>query len=561
MLVLPTRRSVYRVLPTSLFDLLFPSICSREFDPVDHRELFLLVTVALARADLRRLWFDPIIVAGTNTLPLPMPDYHELREKLDLLGEQTRFVDLRELYGSPSGYEIPLSTWKDSVLRLTCELDGLDILASDSGDSSTQVYTRRRSTSSYRRVATEYYHRLPDHRFPLHVQAGATGRGTIVLPLACPDDNASLQARDVLLAKMSWQPVNRMAEDETLRIIRRKIPKAWMKHVTDLKCSTTLNGDTLNLPRKDLMVFIEARVNAVAALRKPKRRGRVDKHEDFLEMADAFIGQDYKERVLRVLVTPRYLPLCEVNNLTEFKTVFRDVAKVHYVIYTSCNILHRDLSVNNIMFTRHDEQVVGILNDWDLAASTSPKDEATSKHPPGTVPFMALDLLWNAGNGKPQPHEYHHDLQSFLWILIWCAFSLRFNANQVESAKLPDMIQEWAATDASSWRTIATTKWTFAGMGESYLTFMTPEMKPLRKSWIRPVLRQLRAFAWSNTNVVHSESEEESGPDSDRAEEDTDTGKKDVGFTFVNIMKVLEREMEKPDVTVWDHGPPVPTVD
>lgn len=86
-------------------------------------------------------------------------------------------------------------------------------------------------------------------------------------------------------------------------------------------------------------------------------------------------------------------------------------------------------------------------------------------------------------------------------------------------------------------------------MCEDYLTFMTPEMKPLRKSWIRPVLRKLHAFARPNKNVARSESEseEESGPDS--TEEDTDTGK-DVAFTFLNIMKVLERSMEKPDVAV-----------
>lgn len=99
-------------------------ICSREFDPVAHPQLLLLVTVALARADLRRLGFEPMIVAGTSTLPSPMPDYHELREKLGPSGEQTRFVDLRDLYGSPSGYEVPLSEWKDSILRLTCELEG-----------------------------------------------------------------------------------------------------------------------------------------------------------------------------------------------------------------------------------------------------------------------------------------------------------------------------------------------------------------------------------------------------------------------------------------------------
>lgn len=239
-----------------------------------------------------------------------MPDYHALRGKWGRLGGQTRFVDLRELYGSPSAYEVPLSGWTESVLRLTCELDGIDILASNSGDSSTPGGDRPPPTAESRHSTAIDF---PITDFPLYVQPGTVGRGTVVVPLACPKDIASEQARDGLVAKTSWQPVKRMAEDETLRIIRRNIPGPWAKHVTDLKCSTTLNGDALNLPRNDMMAFIEARVNAVATLRKPERGPRVNEDEDFLELAGAFIGQDYEERVLQVLVTPRYLPLCEVR--------------------------------------------------------------------------------------------------------------------------------------------------------------------------------------------------------------------------------------------------------
>lgn len=218
-----------------------------------------------------------MIVAGAGTLPPPLPDYHELRDKMTTYGEQTRFADLRELYGSPSAYEVPLSNWKDSILRLTCELDVPDIPASGSGDSSTSGGDRPSSSAESRQSTTIDF---PITASPLHVQPGAIGRGTTVLPLACPSDISSLQARDglSLVAKMSWQPVNRMGEDEILRTIRGKIPEPWAKHVTELKCSTTLDADALNLPRKVLMAFVETRVKAVAVLRKPtpkpKRRAK-----------------------------------------------------------------------------------------------------------------------------------------------------------------------------------------------------------------------------------------------------------------------------------------------
>ena len=42
-----------------------------------------------------------------------------------------------------------------------------------------------------------------------------------------------------------------------------------------------------------------------------------------------------------------------------------------------CNILHRDVSVNNIMFTREGGTVKGLLIDWDQAKSTRLLDQCT----------------------------------------------------------------------------------------------------------------------------------------------------------------------------------------
>lgn len=299
-------------------------ICSRQFNPQDDPQLLLLVTVALARADLHHLGFEPMLVAGTNTLPLPMRDCVELRKQLNPLGEQTRFADLRELYGSPSACEAPFLEWAENVLRLTCELDIPDSPPSSTTDSSAPSDEQLPPSAQPLQSTTIDF---PITAPPLYVQPGAIGRGTVVLPLACPAGIDTFQAKDGLVAKMSWQPLTRMAEDETLRIIRRTIPKPWTMHVTDLKCATTLDSDALKLPRKELMAIIEMRVDAVAALRKPDRVKHADKDVEFLEMADAFIGNDYEERVLRVLVTPRYLPLKDVMNVKEFKTVFKDVVK------------------------------------------------------------------------------------------------------------------------------------------------------------------------------------------------------------------------------------------
>ena len=124
--------------------------------------------------------------------------------------------------------------------------------------------------------------------------------------------------------------------------------------------------------------------------------------------------------------------------------------------------------MNNIMWFKRDNEVVGVLCDWDLAEDHSngdcraadiglsdvaaPPDKEQSKttsqrqsqhiaikpsnpqniertaatsevqvqprHRTGTGPFMAVDLLLS---NPPPPHKYRHDLESFLYIYISAA--------------------------------------------------------------------------------------------------------------------------------------------
>ena len=155
----------------------------------------------------------------------------------------------------------------------------------------------------------------------------------------------------------------------------------------------------------------------------------------------------------------------------------------HYWVYTTSGILHRDISVGNVMFYREHGDVMGVLCDWDLALNevqphegdeqlidkaaleqqrqadnaagraptlTSGKgpaddnpdgtkvDEAAQGSPPqgaeapdeqarwrtGTGPFMAFELL---RPGDIPRHKYRFDLESFFWLLVW--FCIAFDPN------------------------------------------------------------------------------------------------------------------------------------
>lgn len=92
------------------------------------------------------------------------------------------------------------------------------------------------------------------------------------------------------------------------------------------------------------------------------------------------------------------------------------------------NILHRDVSVNNIMCDiQADGTPVFILNDFDLAKVVTEQGDsrgATSNHRTGTLPFMADDLVKDMGMNRNTesnlPHRLRHDFQSLFWSTLWC---------------------------------------------------------------------------------------------------------------------------------------------
>lgn len=87
----------------------------------------------------------------------------------------------------------------------------------------------------------------------------------------------------------------------------------------------------------------------------------------------------------------------------------------------SPQILHRDVSINNVMYRRRGNVVIGVLNDFDLAAPTIPVLNPHLERT-GTLPFMSIDVLRNhppAETAYSFVHHVRHDLESLYWVLTW----------------------------------------------------------------------------------------------------------------------------------------------
>lgn len=106
-------------------------------------------------------------------------------------------------------------------------------------------------------------------------------------------------------------------------------------------------------------------------------------------------------------------------------------------LHEHSKILHRDISLNNLMLRKEGGNVYAVLNNLDLAVNVDAQGQS-SKHRTGTKPFMAIDLL----GGDPTVHLYRHDLESLFYVLVWI-ITRYHNGKEITNPPL----QDWAGSD------------------------------------------------------------------------------------------------------------------
>ena len=86
-------------------------------------------------------------------------------------------------------------------------------------------------------------------------------------------------------------------------------------------------------------------------------------------------------------------------------------------LYDHAGILHRDLSLGNIMYRIIEGQVHGVLTDYDLSswkAALTAYDAKSSEEATGTTPYMTQELL----KGISPAHLYRHDVESLFYVML-----------------------------------------------------------------------------------------------------------------------------------------------
>ncbi len=252
------------------------------------------------------------------------------------------------------------------LLRLDHEAVGMDtaILKNELGQ---YIVLDERGTAQQDRIYVEETYKI----------LGVVAKGTVV----CFRGRIGLSQEWTLAIKFLWRPETARSEQDLLSMLERK--KVWgvprlcgHQDIDSLsKIRESLGYETARDP-------VENKVFSCIAINPFGRR------------------------------------LWDFSTPLEMLIATRDAVKAHKSLLQQGGLLHQDISPYNIVMVSalRPDDPRGMLIDLDMAmdVAVGPRHEGEVY---GTKPFMAIGVL------QRKVHTYRHDLESFLYVLLWLAVS------------------------------------------------------------------------------------------------------------------------------------------
>ncbi|KAJ2355189.1 hypothetical protein GGF43_002834, partial [Coemansia sp. RSA 2618] len=167
------------------------------------------------------------------------------------------------------------------------------------------------------------------------------------------------------------------------------------------------------------------------------RLGRIDDND--LDTTDAIIeptgflrtelahgvelGDDWTQQPLRahrrIVMEPIGHNIKLVRSEAELIVVLVEAMRCHSAVLERCNILHRDISTNNILVVRDGKSTYprGLLIDFDFAIEVGATKQSARPAQSGTKPYMSIANLLNLDT----PRTELDDWESLLYVVCWLA--------------------------------------------------------------------------------------------------------------------------------------------
>lgn len=117
----------------------------------------------------------------------------------------------------------------------------------------------------------------------------------------------------------------------------------------------------------------------------------------------------------RVILRDYGKPIYKASSRVALLAALEGCVEGHRSLYEA-GLLHRDISINNLMVNENEKNCswIAFLIDLDLAVREQREGASGAKGKTGTRAFMAIGALL----GHEQ-HSFMHDLESFFWVLFW----------------------------------------------------------------------------------------------------------------------------------------------
>ncbi|KIK54085.1 hypothetical protein GYMLUDRAFT_49028 [Collybiopsis luxurians FD-317 M1] len=294
----------------------------------------------------------------------------------------------------------------------------------------------------------------------LYTGNGVVGRGPTVYRVECIDDGvlpagSTPWLHRVLIAKFYFPSATRTAENVLVMKARDSANKSdeWalehLPEIIDCVDLTSIHDDSVQKRLYELLG-----------------------------------SKSYEQRILRVSFHEPLEPLMNLKSPLELAQVIYDIVQIHQWLCEVPKILHRDISIGNIMFKRVGDKVFGVLNDFDLAFCPEYSEQPSSKHRTGTTPFMAYDLL---DNDWKRGHMYRHDLESIFYVLLIVCCHYEEFGRPLPSEERPYL--DWFTESAT---TVSKSKFKFVASPPTGPLPIQPLFEDFR-DWLEDSLSQFQA--------------------------------------------------------------------
>lgn len=238
---------------------------------------------------------------------------------------------------------------------------------------------------------------------------------------------------------------------------------------------------------------------SVDAARKPSKRSRSNSQRSSQVQDEVTYDVDeatgtsllapsngpYDNRIFRCLViSPAGRAIHKYERKSELLGALRDAIKAHRSLYLKGNILHRDISENNIIITDPKESgVMGMLIDLDLAKELG-SGRSGARCRTGTMEFMAIEVLLGIS------HTYRHDIESFFYVLIWQCARRGWELSGKPKPR-DSMLTDWYT---GSYQKVANTKLGHMSKAEDKGFGLILREFPPELDCVKPLCRELRGI-------------------------------------------------------------------